>query len=86
MAKEKKQKIQKVMNMEHFKLSKTAKSIIAGDKYSSKEVKNLWKKAFISAECNMNERMMMTYEVKEDGTLPKKAKAPIIADETPIAV
>lgn len=63
----------------NFKLSKSAKRILAA--LPTKEERLSWKKAFIQAESNTADRMMMNYDITPSGKKPRKAQQPDIKDE-----
>lgn len=54
----------------NFKLSKANKLMLGS--IQDKELRRLWKKAFIQAELNDSPKMTMTYDIGLNGKPPRK--------------
>ena len=55
----------------NFKLSKANKLMLGS--IQDKELRRLWKKAFIEAELSNGPRMTMAYDIGSNGKPPRKA-------------
>lgn len=63
----------------NFKLSKAAKRVLAT--LPTKEERSTWKKAFIQAESNTADRMVMNYDITPSGKKPRRTQQQDNRDE-----